>query len=48
MPTSSRPDGSPDVPAVRVHEIGADRTVFADPDNTDAWISTDIAVEPPR
>jgi len=48
MPTKSRPDGSSDAPALRVHEISADRSVFADPDNADAWISTDLAVEPPR
>lgn len=33
-------------PRVTVHEIRPDRVVFTETGNTDAWISTDLTVDP--
>ena len=34
-------------PAVAVHECSPERVVFVEEENTDAWIATDLAVDPP-
>jgi len=38
----------PECPTVAVHRSSPERLVFAESDNTDGWIATDLAVEPRR
>jgi hypothetical protein len=42
------PVSQPACPTVSVHRTRPDRLVFSESDNTDGWIATDLAVEPPR
>ena len=48
-PVSEREQDSDDTrtePSVSAHQSSPDRTVFTEDGNSDAWIATDLTVEP--
>lgn len=49
MPVSDDVDGEPASdgtrPMLRAHETAPGRVVFVEPDNSDAWIATDDALD---